>query len=199
MRANYLFTLVSALPAVLGTALTDPHAGVREFTSKWEFEPFPGKKVVLNGTVEQVVAELAQINPDYSPFTPALGDGGLSLERRQKAELFPADKVLCLKPGWDYVHESEANVGISYLKTVKGRPRGDPGPANCGRVSCGYSAAIWFCNDNKHHITIESFAQIAKMVEAIEYHCTTRRRRWYSGQAFHPTDNWNVYIHRDSC
>ncbi|EFQ25080.1 uncharacterized protein GLRG_00224 [Colletotrichum graminicola M1.001] len=199
MRANYLVALLSALPAILVTALADLHTDVHEFTPKWEFEPFPGQKITLNGTVEQVVAELAQINPDYSPFAPALGDGGLGVEKRQKAELFPADKVLCLKPGWDYVHESEAKVGIHYLKTVKGRPRGDPGPGNCGRVSCGYSSAIWFCNDNTHHITIDSFAQIAEMVEAIGYHCTTRWRRWYSGQAFHPTDNWNVYIHRDSC
>ncbi|KAK2062425.1 hypothetical protein LY76DRAFT_589408 [Colletotrichum caudatum] len=108
-------------------------------------------------------------------------------EGREQAKLFPADKVLCQKDGWENVDYSQADVGIHYLRTVKGRPRLDPGPAN--RVAA----------QNTHEITIDSFAQIADMVDVIEWYCTTRWRHQYHGQAFHPTDNWNVYIHRDTC
>ncbi|KAK2040999.1 hypothetical protein LZ31DRAFT_568316 [Colletotrichum somersetense] len=199
MRADYLFSLLTALPAVVAATPAGLPAGVREFTPTWEFEPFPGQTVVLNGTIQQVLAELAQINPDYSPFAPALAAHAMTQEGREQAKLFPTDKVLCQKDGWENVDYSQADVGIHYLRTVKGRPRLDPGPANCGRVSCGYEAAIWFCNDNTHEITINSFAQIADMVDVIEWYCTTRWRHQYHGQAFHPTDNWNVYIHRDTC
>ncbi|KAK1985503.1 hypothetical protein LZ30DRAFT_708091 [Colletotrichum cereale] len=132
MRLNCLISLLPTLPAGPAATFADPPAGVREFTPQWEFEPFPGEKIVLNGTVEQVVAELAQINPDYSPFAPAAsGDQGPALERRQKAKFFPRDRVLCKKPGRRNVHTSEIDVGIRYLGTVKGQFRGDPGPANC--------------------------------------------------------------------
>lgn len=37
--------------------------------------------------------------------------------------------------------------GISHLRGVNGKPRNGPGPGNCGRVSCSYNSAIWWCND----------------------------------------------------
>lgn len=37
--------------------------------------------------------------------------------------------------------------GIEYLGTVAGTPTEGPGPGACGRVSCSYGAAIYWCND----------------------------------------------------
>lgn len=37
--------------------------------------------------------------------------------------------------------------GIEYLGTVPGSPGQGPGPGSCGRVSCSYGAAIYWCND----------------------------------------------------
>src|SRR6187549_519178 len=42
---------------------------------------------------------------------------------------------------------NRASEGIAYLRGVSGRPSNGPGPGNCGRVSCGYNAGIWWCND----------------------------------------------------
>lgn len=37
--------------------------------------------------------------------------------------------------------------GIAYLGTVSGTPVEGPGPGACGRVSCSYGGAIYWCND----------------------------------------------------
>lgn len=37
--------------------------------------------------------------------------------------------------------------GVKYLYGVPGTPRNDPGPGNCGRVSCESDSGIWWCND----------------------------------------------------
>lgn len=37
--------------------------------------------------------------------------------------------------------------GINHLNHVCGTPVSKPGPGICGRVSCSYNSAIWWCND----------------------------------------------------
>jgi hypothetical protein len=37
--------------------------------------------------------------------------------------------------------------GIRYLRGLNGNPTNGAGPGNCGRVSCSYDSAIWWCND----------------------------------------------------
>jgi hypothetical protein len=42
---------------------------------------------------------------------------------------------------------------VRYLRRVQGRPRNGPRPGNCGRVSCSYKSAIWWCNDVSNYLT----------------------------------------------
>ncbi|KAJ0159347.1 hypothetical protein CTA2_9885 [Colletotrichum tanaceti] len=206
------FTLVLALLPALSVALdgnsVESPVGDKQFVPTWEFEPFPGEKVVLNGTVEQVVAELEQINPGYSPFSPdaqaadlAQADASLSSARAkaQRPEIYPRDKVLCNTSKWGNVDTYSSDQGYIHLLGVKGLPRGDPGPGNCGRVSCGYKAAIWFCNDNKRHIVLDNFQQTAFMVKVIKHYCSANSPNVFNGQAFDQKGNWNVVLSRANC
>ncbi|TQN70871.1 hypothetical protein CSHISOI_04305 [Colletotrichum shisoi] len=204
MRFALILALLPALSVALADDAMDSPMGTKEFVPTWEFEPFPGEKVVLNGTIEQVVAELKQINPDYSPFSPesqalAQADLSFSSSAAHLPEIYPRDKILCNMPKWGYVDTYSSDRGYRHLLGVKGRPRGDPGPGNCGRVSCGYKAAVWFCNDNTHHIMLDNFQQIAHMVGFIKYYCSANSPNVFNGQAFHQTDNWNVVLSGARC
>jgi hypothetical protein len=62
---------------------------------------------------------------------------------------FRGSKYTC-RGRWPECHPNPIRRGIEYLRYVQGRPRNGPGPGNCGRVSCSYNAAIWWCNDVSH-------------------------------------------------
>ena len=49
--------------------------------------------------------------------------------------------------GWPEASEYYISQGVDYLSDLPGKPSNGPGPGECGRVSCSWSAAIWWCND----------------------------------------------------
>jgi hypothetical protein len=100
--------------------------------------------VALNGTVQDIYARLIEINPTYDrdfaarvPQARSNDDEAPHLQKRFD--------IKCNNHG-------SANLklikeGIAYLYGVRGKPTIGPGPGKCGRVSCSWSAAIWWCND----------------------------------------------------
>lgn len=128
----------------------DPTKGPT-FIPEWEVETTPGgPRVILNGTVQQVHAKLLEINPNYDNEFAALmnsssehGNSTHALETRAK---FYWDKINCNGP-WSVCERTKIMDGIEYLRNLFGRPRNGGGPGNCGRVSCSWNAAIWWCND----------------------------------------------------
>ncbi|KAK2608901.1 hypothetical protein QQS21_002614 [Conoideocrella luteorostrata] len=89
--------------------------------------------------------------------------------------------------------------GIDHLRSVSGKPGSRAGPKMCGRVSCSYDSAIWWCNDNEHEIELRSYGLIADAAEAIRQKCYTLNTDgdWFTtGQAF-MRGNWNVIVRRD--
>lgn len=105
--------------------------------------------MILKGTVEEVLDELHGINPNYEQ------DFGLDLS--SPTYLSQPAPAVSKRDDFQDAHfqcnvtiMADARViadGARYLKGVKGQPRGDPGPNSCGRVSCSWKSAIWFCND----------------------------------------------------
>jgi hypothetical protein len=58
------------------------------------------------------------------------------------------DTVNCNpNPNWHSAYLNGIEQGIKYLRGVPGQPSLSPAPKNCGRVSCAYECAIWWCND----------------------------------------------------
>lgn len=108
----------------------------------WQIEVSPGQVEVLNGTVEEVIAQAVAINPAFKlpgrVPTPARAAKPRSLYRRAQVKFcnnFGSARVSAIAEGADRLH------GLS------GAPTLGPGPGQCSRVSCSYNSAIYWCND----------------------------------------------------
>lgn len=107
-----------------------------------------GRTAILNGTVQQVYQQVLEINPDYEAefgtiekYKPGTTHTHRPFKILEKQDTWsdcgrfdPAKAV----PVWE---------GINHLNHVSGTPVSRPGPGTCGRVSCSYNSAIWWCND----------------------------------------------------
>lgn len=122
---------------------------------EWEVEVFPGgPTVILNGTVEEVREELLKLNPDwdeqYLIDVPKSNSSTLA-QRTTDSTLagranFDGASYFC-RNRWQDCSATAIYNGIHYLRGITGQPTNGPGPGNCGRVSCSYHSAIWWCND----------------------------------------------------
>ncbi|PNY29972.1 Uncharacterized protein TCAP_00111 [Tolypocladium capitatum] len=179
LSAAIAFSLVPRAFAVISSRGDD------DFVPSWEVEVRPGETVILNGTVQEVHAQLRRLNPDWDSQVAA------SLTKRAYSftplfpNAFPADaKPICghfdgTEPDeWERVMD-EAH---DYLNQVQGQPRNDAGPGNCGRSS--------------EPKTLSSFKEIADGVRMIWYQhaCGTG----CAVQLFHP-DNWNIIVKGTHC
>lgn len=134
------------VPQVLG--LVGLPAGYEAEVASWEFQVMPGgPPVVLNGTVEEVHAELLRLNPNWdSDFPQRVArsqDQDWTLEKRTD---FSMANTLC-DATWGSAHDGPISEGIERLERIGGVPRLGPGPGKCSRVSCSWDSAIWWCND----------------------------------------------------
>lgn len=106
----------------------------------------PGEKISLNGTVEQVYAQLLEINPNWETDNAeqiAAGLAALEDDNKAIAQLGKRDHNECSSynhGAYRYLIED----GIRYLWGINSRARISYG--QCDRVSCSYDAAIWWCS-----------------------------------------------------
>ncbi|WYZ33917.1 hypothetical protein EsH8_I_000193 [Colletotrichum jinshuiense] len=196
MRSTNLFVIVTTSLAIMISALKAPIEGYDVFIPEWEVQATPGgKNLSFHGTVEHVVDELTQVNPQYAK---SFGIDFGSIEKTshgplQKRADFSKTPYIChnfdtglVSAGWE---------GIDYLRKVPGKPKASAGPASCGQVSCSWNTAIWWCNDDTKPKELGSYADISDGARWIWNRCTDFEFYSYysSGQAFH-ADNWNVII-----
>lgn len=103
----------------------------------------------FTGTVESVDRQAAALNPTYKEEYLARNPD-VSAEKTLDARWIQGSwKMIYCKPGhgWEMGDRDAAKDGIKYLQGVPGEPASSPGPGMCGRVSCSYDTAIWWCND----------------------------------------------------
>ncbi|KAK3994274.1 hypothetical protein QBC44DRAFT_367796 [Cladorrhinum sp. PSN332] len=183
-------------------AASDIIPGYNIVELSWEVQAtVDGPPIVLNGTVEQVHAQLLEINPNYdTEVAPAVAESAHADSESQLAKrgrISKRDHTRC--GNWASARKNRIQEGISYLWGVGGRPVRGPGPASCGRVSCSYDAAIYWCNDNRATKQLYGFWQIAEGAQVVINDCAPNSgATWVSGQRFH-NDNWNVVVRGDSC
>lgn len=143
MRPSTLFLALSTTAVTLA-ADVDPIPGYKIVDIAWEIEVSPGRIEILNGTVQEVVAQAIAINPDYKlrdvPPEPAPAF-------KPRGRLQGREVKFCNNFGTAGVNDIIA--GVDYLRGVSGQPSMGPGPGACGRVSCSYNSAIYWCNDVK--------------------------------------------------
>ncbi|POR31654.1 Uncharacterized protein TPAR_08133 [Tolypocladium paradoxum] len=174
-----------------------PRAEYREFIPSWEVEVRPGETAILNGTIQEVRAELLKRNPDWDTQYPVQNttkrDPG-HMDGWNYINVFPKDtKILCgiwsRSEAWTAVL---INFALSLDRAAKiGQPKNGAGPGNCGRVGCEYNTGIWWCNDSPEPKTLSSFTDITDAIQVLQYtkDCSAEG----SAQVFHP-DNWNVIV-----
>ncbi|KAE8378283.1 hypothetical protein BDV26DRAFT_281199 [Aspergillus bertholletiae] len=196
---------LAVMPALLslGYTLEAPIPGYGIWEPEWSIEAHPGRTIQARGTIQEVRDELLRINPDWDEhyIKPVLERSVESTSEFSKRTDFFNDGWL--KCGvWPSADVADVKSGIQYLRGVSGNPQNGPGPGNCGRVSCGYNAAIWWCNDTDDTKTLESFGSVADGAQAVLESCSKDGElHWnnkVSGQAFHDT-KWNVIVRGESC
>ncbi|OGM44221.1 hypothetical protein ABOM_007724 [Aspergillus bombycis] len=198
---NFLWVLAAGIVAQV-QAKDSPLEGytVEEFS--WEVETTPGgPTVVLNGTVENVLSQLREINPNYdAEFAIAAHEIDQPAEQAAEEEDTPSHlakrgNVAC--GGFPKARKTQIKQGIEYLRGVPGKPQRGPGPGSCGQVSCSWSSAIWWCNDNTFTKVLPSFNNIADGAQLILNTCL-QGGQTFSGQDSH-NDKWSTIVRSHSC
>ncbi|KAH7111693.1 hypothetical protein B0J13DRAFT_590953 [Dactylonectria estremocensis] len=151
--------------------------GYSVFEPQWEVETSVGGPIViLNGIIEQVYAQLLDINPHYDM------EFGISEDIDfEKCTDFLKAKTSC----WDMNMRYVANRG-SILN----------GPGNCRRVSCLYRSAIWWCNNSKKVKTLSVFRSIADGAQRVVNKCS------YGAKTLGKVDyliDWAVVVNYVNC
>ncbi|KAL4962765.1 uncharacterized protein BDV14DRAFT_202586 [Aspergillus stella-maris] len=192
---------------VLASPTPSPLDGYDIFIPSWEVQVTPGSEpVILNGTIDEVHAELLKLNPKWDDDFPGVDvDESSSLANRdlewslEKRTDFTESKYNCFGR-WGRAHAITVRQGISYLRKVTGRPHAAAGPGTCGRVSCSYDSAIYWCNDDKNSKTPNSYGSIADGAQYLLAKCRLGSgiSEWTAGQVFHKT-HWNVIVREDKC
>ncbi|KAH9236308.1 hypothetical protein K456DRAFT_1832328, partial [Colletotrichum gloeosporioides 23] len=165
---------------------------------EWEVQAFPGGETqIISGTVEQVLDELRKINPNYDEDfgIKNITESGLTDIVGPKAD-FEGAATVC--DGWELANTARIREGISHLDGVDGKPHRGAGPASCGRVSCSYNSAIWWCNDDTQAKELNSFREISDGALYVIKKCRVGESTRVAGQAFHK-DNWNVIVRWARC
>ncbi|KAM7216971.1 hypothetical protein V8F06_007610 [Rhypophila decipiens] len=197
----HIIVFVMAFLAVKIFGLEAPIPGYAVMDIVWDVDPFNNGTIVhIPGTVQQVHQEILKINPGFvmnhtTTHETTASDHDLGNEAR--------DDVWCHDPwGWEGMYTGLADDVIAYLRNIPGRPGLSPGPGECGRVSCNV-AAIWWCNDNTHSISIDSFNTLADCALVIRNACkymepvlppNTEKTK---GQNFIRAEGWNCILRRD--
>ncbi|KAI0159841.1 hypothetical protein GGR57DRAFT_500161 [Xylariaceae sp. FL1272] len=89
--------------------------------------------------------------------------------------------------------------GVKYLNKLKSRCAMD-GPKKCGRISCSYESAIWWCNDN-HGVSEYPCSEFGPLAQQVVDHCSYLpfHNEWKTwGQAF-DSRNFNVVCGYAAC
>ncbi|KAJ0323938.1 hypothetical protein COL5a_008054 [Colletotrichum fioriniae] len=186
----------SALPSQTQVSgLQTPIDGFDIIIPQWEVQAAPrGAKLILAGTVEQVLAELQAINPNYAQDFNL--DFELPSPAVHKRNDFDSAAFAC-NVTKAMADQNIIVKGAKYLRGVKGKPYHPPGPKTCARVSCSWKSAIWWCNHAQTSRELDSYALIADGTDHIIQVCKTNGE-WIDGQTWHK-DNWSVVVGRDNC
>ncbi|PGH27625.1 hypothetical protein AJ80_00638 [Polytolypa hystricis UAMH7299] len=192
-------TLLLPFLAVGIRGLEAPIPGYRVEDITWAVEYAPGKNTTLTGTVQQVYAQLLDMNPQYEAQFGTIEHNATAVEDEDEDVTTRSKREHTICNPFPRAPCNRINEGISYLTRVNGRPTNGPGPGNCGRVSCSWSSAIWWCNDNRRTHTLSSFRDIANAAKVAVKDCRNLDKGCQvSGQRF-LDDNWNVIVRGQKC
>ncbi|TDZ27812.1 hypothetical protein C8035_v008589 [Colletotrichum spinosum] len=217
MLLKLLLLLPIAALVVEALSPFPPDSAIRQlnyeiFVPEWEVKACPdGESMILRGTVEDVLMELRQINPnfdrdfgidpngapDFSDFTPKPASGNVTIRGNN---IFDngGGKVYCGQRDNSGCYKKEIAKGAYRLHFVPGTPYNGVGKYACGRVSCSFNSAIWWCNDDNKPKKLSTFGHIADGADRVLSSCASSSNQFVIGQARHK-DKWRVLIEFSKC
>ncbi|KAG6360965.1 hypothetical protein INS49_012033 [Diaporthe citri] len=218
---KYIMLLLSTLMGIMlsnaapvSSDLDDPLANYSIVDLEWIVPISPYRNDTVIGTIQDVANHLAIVDPEgfaavnesinEAVKTSASGRASVSYSSSDSpgeyGEYDPTD--YSCNPFHDLVSGIRIKYGVEYLRKVKGTPGQGPGPASCGRVSCSYNAAIFWCNDNTEGMVLDSYGRIADGAQDLITDCCFIQDDGSYGvfngvQRF--GGNWNVVVQKKSC
>lgn len=137
------FAIIALASVVAATAAVDQP--LVESPVVWEVEAFKdGPTLKLEGTIQEVHKQLVAINPNYdTDFNLGATNDKVARDLSKRTDFSHSHTICGNFPSTTVDHLGQ---GINYLRGVGGRPSMG-GRGTCGRVSCSYNTAIWWCND----------------------------------------------------
>ncbi|CEI67741.1 hypothetical protein FVEN_g9549 [Fusarium venenatum] len=215
MKAVTSLVLSCAAVTVSAAALPDGTQVVSAPMEGYEVVPMQWKGVIkegeapvsLNGTIESIIAQIQEINPEFQ-LVEEEPEASSELEARSQSN------IICNVGGnGGNVDVVAARREQRYLRSLGTSVCGvDGGPGKCARISCSYGDAIWLCNDNTHYIQPRC-SYLADYVDNIIARCATTTNsppctvrpcppswsaQFVRGQQF-DTDRYNVIVGRSNC
>ncbi|KAL4883572.1 hypothetical protein BJY04DRAFT_216395 [Aspergillus karnatakaensis] len=199
--------LVAFLPLLFpaAQALTAPIDGYEVSEPEWELEVLPGKTIIVNGTFEDAYEEALKHNPNFHEeytephYKRQLRQLELTKRFNQQQEEWGLTSMYCGdRPDWLAVDVNIARKVINDVMRFSGKPIRGPGWANCERVRCHNTGALWWCNDAPNTRELPGYTTLTRGANFILASCVrTGFGEGHStkGQAFH-RDNWNVIVRK---
>ncbi|CRJ87205.1 hypothetical protein HYQ45_011722 [Verticillium longisporum] len=194
------FPAVAFIAALSGSAIAAAPDGYTVTDLDWVFKTPSGESITLYGTLEEVTEEFQSLYPSTKlKRRNANSDKHELLTRQWEGASYECIDSKHPVHGWEPADYGRIQEGWNYLWDLEGQPGHGPGPAACARVSCSHNSGIYWCNDNDHAVTLNSWGDLARGAAELCNLCSSAGiRNKCGGQLFHP-DGYNVFITNDSC
>ncbi|KAK7756191.1 hypothetical protein SLS62_001784 [Diatrype stigma] len=206
---HFVLTAMLAL-GVLGLAATAPNntasskssllpAGYVDSGLSLTFEGplfVGGPNVTLSGTLEKIVAQINATNPEYFLSNETSNDSvsghGASKGGNQEGPVY------CHLGTPNPASLAPIEEAVSYLERLKGGCIAPAGPGYCGKISCSYDSAVWWCNDRLEPAYYPC-KWFAPYTQRIIDRCKQELTQEVEGQSFSGDGTFNVIVGGDRC
>ncbi|KAL1850724.1 hypothetical protein Daus18300_012802 [Diaporthe australafricana] len=202
---SFLVGIMLSQAALTSDTLPDPMANYTIEDITWTVNVNSDHDDLVTGTIEDVVNHLAIVDPEgFAVLNKSITDDidvAPSGSSSVAFDKYNATGYLCeVYPG--QANGTRVKYGIDYLRKVKGSPTKGPGPSACGRVSCSYEAAIWWCNNGPEDLTLDTYGRIADgaqdLVDSCSFYIKDSVYGDFNGIQFFE-GNWTVIVRKNSC
>ncbi|KAI1261263.1 hypothetical protein F5Y18DRAFT_431346 [Xylariaceae sp. FL1019] len=164
-----------------------------------------GEEYTFNGTIEEVYAQVndQRAKLGFGPLDDPLNDSTHTKEM-EVGDILQGrslNHTECRIGLLGAASSEKVLNGIKYINKLRTKCSNGPGPGNCGRISCSWNSAIYWCNDKPVASELYDCSSFAKYAQAIYDECSYQVGLsldlvW--GQAW-DTDNFRVIIGLDHC
>ncbi|KAK7928368.1 hypothetical protein PG985_005366 [Apiospora marii] len=185
--------LAAAVPGMQLTTAPPADATVSKMIWRGQIEE-GGPEMNFNGTIQEVVAQIKQIKPDFSLNRTSSASDHLSGKN-------DGHEVDCWTGGSGTADVNYINDGIDYLHGISGNCGVSAGNAGtCARISCSYNSGIWLCSNDGQEVLWSCHA-LGDIAQNDCFSCQggDGNNAWCQGREKWDANNFHVDVGSDKC